>query len=1459
MSSLTISLPKDIATNNTVKTNSGLTISLPSNTAATTTATTETNTTPKSTMTGILQPSALNIENISPSTKLSVKQTDIQPTKTASFGEKLKNFITVFTPGGALGTAVGTILGLSSTKKQREETIKQDIKTQDTLIKSLREAEKANDAERINRTLKMLVDNANTSTSATEEIVAAAPTTKQIVAAGAELGLTALMGLKPQSFVNATGIKSGQLLTGATAKQFLKNAGLGVISESADKLSSKAAVKLVKNIGKNAVATEKISNIAQASSNLSKAFIKYGKPVIKEGIIGGAFNASLKARETDSTVKDIINAGLSGAAIFGGITGAVSGLGYGIGKAKQAFGPILSSKYSSLLEKSKTIVAGTKPVSDKSKSAVDNALQYIGESPSTTKQIAAKTILGVQNVVEKFQNKIVDRYFPAYRVQKTLEKTLGRPLTESEKIFYKFRLTDATAEQVAEYKNKVLANKLQPFDDIKREYVAYLSQLDLIERAKLGQEVAGGRSQNDLLAGLIKMTKEIGPENMKRVEEIRTLVNNFNRDLLYERMTAGLVDKQQVNAMLSAHPNYLPHSVLVDIDDLITNRVASSLNVAQTDIKKAIGSARNIENPISAMFTRTEIAQTLIERNKTLTDFVKVIEGNPGLLPGARALQTAENVTKKRTILNELKTLKQSLDKQLIELKVSKIADKKVVAKIEETISEINNYEKDVASGLSEFFNEGTISKKFIPGKVNIKITPSRLNSLELFARKTNNLQDFSKDASVLKSFTSGELERAGYTSIEDFYIKARQPLNITKSKIADTVAKSNLPKIIKGQSKIEQLKDDLTVLKNINKTSTQDSIKYLDNIINNIKATRKDLYLEALSLSKKSKTLEEQTINFMRNGIKETWVMPTDIVEMVKNFNAPVNGPIMQFISKVSGVLKAASTKYNLGFMLPNIARDKQTALVTARSFIEQMAKEAGVSPKLINLSDEEIKFLYHMKGGYGASIMKEGEINKFINSENFLEKNGFITKIKDFGAKPFEVVETINSAIEESTRLKVFRMGLEKGLSLTDAAFAAREATIDFAKMGSTMKILNQAIPFLNPRFQSLVNIPKALAANPDVFTRMMFYSSVYPTLALHQWNSQFESYKNLSQYYKNKYFCIIIDEAEIIDPYTGNHVKVPQFLTVPMGEVQTWVSSPIQYFLDKAEKLDKRSVGEMIVDTLGSASPLSFQTFSGGNPLASLVSQLGPLPTLVYGLASGQNPYYGTPIVPESRQELPTNMQTNINTPEITQKLANIMGVAPAKLEFFINSWGGAFSDAQKVIDFTLDFGDISEKSFTGTTYGSMTALPVLNRFFRESGESNSPIIQEQKKQLKELQSETLGESAVIKDKALKILKALGKIKTPDKRQEYLKELPDTYKTQEVIKKVLDLQKKQKTFEILTQNIDNKTKAKYILERINELENNGATKEEKVNFINELNSSGLITQDLLKSIAELKASGY
>ena len=87
------------------------------------------------------------------------------------------------------------------------------------------------------------------------------------------------------------------------------------------------------------------------------------------------------------------------------------------------------------------------------------------------------------------------------------------------------------------------------------------------------------------------------------------------------------------------------------------------------------------------------------------------------------------------------------------------------------------------------------------------------------------------------------------------------------------------------------------------------------------------------------------------------------------------------------------------------------------------------------------------------------------------------------------------------------------------------------------------------------------------------------------------------------------IVHNEVETIDMNTGEKILIPQFITIPKAEGQVLAANPIQYYLERASVKDPRGVMEMIVDTIGSASPVEFQRFTHNNPLITAVSQFGP----------------------------------------------------------------------------------------------------------------------------------------------------------------------------------------------------------------------------------------------------------
>lgn len=990
--------------------------------------------------------------------------------------------------------------------------------------------------------------------------------------------------------------------------------------------------------------------------------LEVGRSAVETGLLGGG----MKAMEKEATPKEILEEAKKGAAIGAVTTGAL----IGAGKLLPKVGKGISKWWGRKVKWAQEEMA--KPSILKPKSEIDKTLSTIGEKPTFSK-MKAKTYLKIQEGISKLKTRFIDRFYPLKRIEDELIEAKGRPLRETEKVYRDARLLHSVADTDAENRIKDLVSKIKQYSpDVQKKAKAYLAQLDFIDRAKLGQKVPGGQTLDQLEEGLKKIVAEIG-DDMPKVEKIRRTINQYFDDLLEERVKAGLISPQLKETLRKTHPNYIPHNVLTEIDEKAYQFMRDTFNVSKTDIQKAIGSIKNIQDPFEATIQRTPIATRVIEKNKLLNNLVRVFEENPELFPGVRKLEP-------------------------------------------------------------------------IPQKIKY----------------------------------------------------------ITKTgKIAERIQKV-LPKIPSGFGKI----------------------------------------------------------NLFRNGVKETWIVPQDVVEAIKNLDKPLTPTWFKILTAPNRLLKKFATHLNPSFAIPNKFRDTQTAALTSASFIDDLAKRYGMTPLGINLdalTPQQIHNLYRKSGGWGASIFIEGDEGYIWRK---LTNNGIAEKIPYLN--PLQVFEKINDGLETSTRLDVFKKALQAGLSPKDAALAARDATIDFAKMGSWMELLNRAIPFLNARVQGFVNLASSLIKQPEVFARTIAWTTVYPAIMLHAHNRRFESYKNISQYIKNKYWVIMVGETDGIDPYTGEPIKVPQFITIPKAEGQALVASPIQWYLEKEDKTDYRKVSELIVDMIGEASPMYFQSWDSQQFLSSTLGQFGPIATISLGLATRKHPYYGTPIVPPDREKAEPRMQFAKTTPEILKKVGEILKVSPAKIDFVLNSFGGMIKDFVEALD--VAFGKLTGKekkarTISQTLWGEAAQYPLVRRFIREATGYSSPEAEYRRKQKEEIEKKYETKRLEVKDKAEEIWSEVIKLPTREEKINYLKQLRDSGElTPEVFEKLKSLAKSRtRRVEAISTTDPVPVRAAYIIQRINEMKQENRPKEEILEFLKDLRDKKVMTKevfDLIKAALQRQA---
>ena len=744
---------------------------------------------------------------------------------TAKVGSKVLDFT------GGKKLAQGLAGSIAAPQVNRIE--QQNLKAKTDLLQGIRDEARRGElnAERRRRLLKM-AEQIGVGDVA-KEIPELQLTNKEILADAGQLALTAALGFKP---------------------------GLNQLNTSG-KLASNATVKTMKGLrafNKTVQAEERIRKYGSTAGKLLNYGINTAKQIAVDAPIGaGLFG--LQAYGEGKSNADVAKQAAVGAGVMAATPIA---LGAAIRTVVGASGllnrKVIGPAGDALISKLEKVAAGSAP----KVTATDEVAKTLAVYPKRfagMKQAAAEKTLGFIKAAQDLPAKFTDRFA-------VIAKKFGY------ENYRDARLASATAEGKAEmalgdmFGTKSKPGSLTPYADIEDAVKARITKLDFLARAQAGQKTASRETVPQLEAGLQKLTQEAG-SNEPRVQEALKVWNNFHLKMLNERVDAGLISAAARDAMLKKYPNYMPHKVIMDLDEEIANQYiqGSSLNVAKTDIQKAVGSERQLEDPFAAVAGRLPNTYGVIEKNKAISGMVQAQEASGGkLVPGMR------------------------------------------IATVKE---------------------------------------PAKLG---------------------------------------------------------------------------------------------------------------------------------EQTINFFRNGIKETWVVPDDVAVAIKNLDAEKMSTVMRALTAPTRLLKAFATRYNLSFLLPNKLRDKQTALLTADAFIEDMlAKTGGTFPGSgpVNLSKDELYRVWKEAGGGFGSVFREARPPQNMRNLGTLKKQGIWNNIGEM--RPDKAIDHLNQTIEESTRLAVFEKALNRGLSIKDAALVSRDATIDFSKMGTWMRSLNEIIPFLNPRVQGVINL--------------------------------------------------------------------------------------------------------------------------------------------------------------------------------------------------------------------------------------------------------------------------------------------------------------------------------------------------------------------------------------------------
>ena len=415
-------------------------------------------------------------------------------------------------------------------------------------------------------------------------------------------------------------------------------------------------------------------------------------------------------------------------------------------------------------------------------------------------------------------------------------------------------------------------------------------------------------------------------------------------------------------------------------------------------------------------------------------------------------------------------------------------------------------------------------------------------------------------------------------------------------------------------------------------------------------------------------------SISVFIKGKATRWAVPNELSEAMHAMTPPEANLLGKMIMLSSKAFKAGTTTLYFPFTLSNAIRDYQTATMVAKWGFNPANWLSGFGDGLKGAFKWESKAydeFMRNQGGYGGYIQSAKGL-AIASKELFAPK--WIQRTKAV-LNPFELISNFSEAIELAPRLGIYKKGLGKeGVTPLEAAFEARNVTVDFAKAGIEGRLINMWIPFVNARWQGLLNVGRVMKDHPFRTAARAMAMTVLPGVATYFYNvmNHEELWDDIPQWAKDTYFIIIVGEEQDDD---GN--TVPKVVQIPKGDIGAIFFNPIMYALEYVRKQEPQNLFKLGLEWTSQLSPVPFTRDGELSAQAFLGGALPPALKTPVELATNTNFFTGFPVVPRKLEKVSPTEQYDKRTPELAITVGRALGVSPMKLTHAIYGLTGSFS--------------------------------------------------------------------------------------------------------------------------------------------------------------------------------------
>ena len=250
-------------------------------------------------------------------------------------------------------------------------------------------------------------------------------------------------------------------------------------------------------------------------------------------------------------------------------------------------------------------------------------------------------------------------------------------------------------------------------------------------------------------------------------------------------------------------------------------------------------------------------------------------------------------------------------------------------------------------------------------------------------------------------------------------------------------------------------------------------------------------------------------------------------------------NKPLGNTIGVFNNTLKQMYTSLNVVFPFSNFMRDVPESMITV--FLKSDVKQAtGVAKNMGKAFKEIISYMngnkpkqlmefMHVGGQTGFTHLKTPEQleKEFNNQLALLTKSGILPGTRKAWNKVIRSIEAWNKLFEDAVRYSVYMSSIEAGRTKEDAAYDAKEASVNFNRKGKSSKAFDSLYAFWNVAFQAVQKNFKLAQDHPKKFTGVAttmvmlgFLEALLNDLAP---GDEDDDYYNINDYVRQNYAVI------------------------------------------------------------------------------------------------------------------------------------------------------------------------------------------------------------------------------------------------------------------------------------------------------------------------------------------------